>query len=91
MTTDKVPKAAIEAGARAAHGLEGSCAFDEWDAMEDEERDWFRELGRETTTAAYPHIRRAVIEELIAKAETRSVFYIIESFLRAELEGGDRG
>lgn len=49
---------------------------------------------------AYPHIRRAVIEELIAKAEgkaqrslerERIENEIARDWLRAEMEGDDRG
>ena len=105
----QVPEAAVEAG---AHAL----ASDAGDEAVWPEYDREAEL---VLTAAHPHIRRAVIEELAEKAETQSAeaysgFDMIPQhlkgfpegqrqrslgvqanhahwWLRAELEGGDRG
>ena len=100
-------KAAIEAGARRIFNGDDETEVDWWADATCNDRDVYLGTSELVLTAAYPHIERAVIQRLIAKLDTQIDMELLGGdeddiiatewperaldWLRAELEGGDRG
>lgn len=111
MSAPRITDAAVEAGARGAFEVrDDPYDDDEWEDLDSTDRELYECQSRAALSAALPHIRRAVIEELAEKAEARmkalQEHRIIDGtpeadeweavartcgWLRAELEGDDRG
>lgn len=106
MSGPRITDAAVEAGARKLFAAHTDVAGD-WDEPDYAGlRAWALEDAEDILTAALPHIRRAVIEELIGKYEAQLVevernlrfdditnvqLWHTLNTLRAEMEGDDRG
>ena len=72
MSAPQIPEQAVDAGARGAFDVRDDPYDDEWEDLDSADRELYECQSRAVQSAAYPHMRRAIIAELIAKAEAAS-------------------
>lgn len=97
MSAPQIPEEAVEAGARGAFDVrDDPYDDDEWEDLDSTDRELYECQSRAVQSAAYPHLRRAILAELIAKLDALPGLGWLGykawtgDWLRAELaEGGD--